>query len=179
MAVALPRTDVAPYLARLKIAKGKLGVQISCVSSPKSIMLTGLQTQLVTLEQWFISDGVLARRLRVPITYQSEVIEKIVEDYKAAIESLKSGRASAYVPIFSSVTGDVIKSDDMKSTDYWARNMTSPFEFQAALAKILVVSKQSPKNRLGRAGKYSLRVANFLEIEPYSVLQRPVWETLQ
>ncbi|PZD41177.1 Polyketide synthase modules protein [Pyrenophora tritici-repentis] len=179
MAVALPRSDILPYFARLKTLQGRLDVAIGCSNSPKSLTLTGDLHQLTILERWFKGDSIFARRLRVPMAYHSRFMESIAQDYAKAIQDLEPRVARPRVPMISSVTGDIVTAGTLNTAAYWVQNLTSTVEFTAALQKLLAQSRVKPRKKLGGNFSPELRISHILEVGPHSALQAPIREVLQ
>lgn len=182
MAVGLSRTSVESYLHKLKASYVAIEVQIGCVNSQKSITLTGNEEQLSTLERWFREDGVFCRKLRVPVAYHSTFMDSISEKYAQAIQNLESGRRSGFVPMISTVTGDIVGAMDFTSAEYWTRNLTSAVEFESAISRLLVYVNKEPTRRLGSkrtAAVDKLHVTHILEVGPHRALQGPILEALQ
>lgn len=182
MAVGLSRTSVESYLHELKATYESIEVQIGCVNSRKSITLTGNEEQLSTLEGWFHKDQVFCRKLRVPVAYHSQFMDSISENYAQAIQNLESGRRSGFVPMISTVTGDIVGAMDLTSAGYWTRNLTSTVEFESAVSRLLAYASREPKRRLGgkRTGAVDKsHVTHILEVGPHRALQSPILEALQ
>ncbi|ROW10959.1 hypothetical protein VMCG_00852 [Cytospora schulzeri] len=181
MAVGISRHDVMPYLQRLRRADGALHIQLGCVNSPQSITLTGDAGQLTTIEAWFKADGVFARKLRVPIAYHSRFMEKIAADYGSAIKDLQGGHCSAPVSMISSVSGNIVTAQDLRSPEYWVRNLTSTVEFETAFSNLLILANRKPRRQLGKrqlVEQYSA-LTHILEVGPHSALRGPIRDSLQ
>lgn len=183
MAVGLSRSSVALYLSRLTRTEKVLQVQIGCVNSPKSVTLSGDVTQLKTLQGWLTADGIFVRFLRVPVAYHSHFMKAVADEYSDSIRDLHpgSGRSAAFVPMISSVTGDVITAEDLVSSEYWVRNLTSPVEFEKAFARFLGHANSGKRRKqLGKRHQADLsRVTHAVEVGPHSALQGPIRDILQ
>ncbi len=179
MAVSLSKEAAITYLDRLEKLDGALNVAIGCVNSPKSVTLGGNVKQLTTLEQWFKGDSIFTRRLRVPIAYHSSFMKTIADEYHMAIGRLENEQISEFVPMISSVTGDVVTSASLRTADYWVRNLTSTVEFEAAFSRLLAQSNKKPVKQLGQRIPRDLRVTHVLEVGPHKALQGPVRECLE
>lgn len=182
MAVGLSRESVGAYLDKLTNSEVALKVQIGCVNSQKSITLTGDEQQLSTLEGWFRDRGIFCRKLRVPIAYHSGFMDSISEDYAQAIQDLEIGRNAEFVPMVSTVTGDIVDATELKSAGYWTRNLISTVEFDTAVCKLLTYVNREPKRRLGgkrRAAVGGSRGTYLLELGPHRALQGPITDILQ
>lgn len=87
----------------------------------------------------------------------------IASGYKSSLSSLKSSQKPR-VPLFSSVTGKIIKDEDCLAADYWIQNLVSPVLFYSA-AK-LALDTFSPST-------------TFLEIGPHSALAGPIRQIIR
>ncbi|KAK1140234.1 Type I Iterative Polyketide synthase (PKS) [Aspergillus melleus] len=181
MAVGLSAGDTFPYLNRLKEDTGDLKVSIGCVNSPRSVTLTGDVEQLEILQKWFDENSIFARRLRVPIAYHSSAMDEISREYREAMNKLASGDNVKHIPMISSVTQDVVTTRSLCQADYWIQNLTSPVEFQGALAKVLAQAGKSkgPRKQLGKSRSLDLSVSHILEIGPHGALRGPINDILR
>ncbi|KAJ5659894.1 polyketide synthase [Penicillium longicatenatum] len=178
MAVGLSVDDTIPYLDHLKKGTDDLEISIGCINSPQSVTLTGDVKQLEILRGWFEGDSVFARRLRVPISYHSPVMEEVSLEYREAMKDLHSGLDVKLIPMVSSVTCNNVTSKDLCNADYWVQNMTSPVHFEGALAKILAQGDKRPREQLDRNSPTGLPISHILEIGPHSALKGPIGENL-
>ena len=181
MAVNTSKTDCMVYLSKLKQHLGTIEVSVGCVNGFTNVTLTGKATQLDILEQWFNKEGILARRLQVPVAYHSAFMNAIADDYYMALGKVEQGRCLRLVNFLSTVTGSVVDADHLSRPDYWVQNLTSTVEFQAALSKIVgkIKTNRDPRRRLGIKSPIDLRVGAILEIGPQSTLKGPVNDCLQ
>lgn len=176
MAVGLPRQHISPYLDRLRRDQGELNVSVGCINSPKSITLTGRTTELTTLASWLRQDNIFVRMLRVPLAYHSPFMSAIADSYSVAIGSLDEGRVdsgSGLVPMISSVTGHLAAPESLVSAEYWARNLTSPVEFEKAFSTLVSHGQTDGPTTRGR------QITHVLEVGPHSALATYVRENLE
>jgi acyl transferase domain-containing protein/NADPH:quinone reductase-like Zn-dependent oxidoreductase/SAM-dependent methyltransferase len=181
IAVGTTREKVVVYLDKLKDSQMALKVQIGCFNSQNSITLTGDEEQLSMLEGWFSNDGIFSRKLRVPVAYHSRFMESISEDYAQAIQDLEVGRKSGFVPMVSTVTGDIVDPAELTSTRYWIQNLISAVEFESAISRLLTYMNKEPKRRLGgrRRAAGGLQGTCILELGPHRALYGPITDILQ
>lgn len=179
MAVGLSYDNVLPYLSRIHDLEGVLNVSVGCVNSPFSITLTGTTTQLERLAEWLTEDSIFVRMLRIPIAYHSSFMQAIAGHYLTAMGILEKGSIPSSVVMISSVTGDIVTTDDLTRADYWVRNLTSTVEFAAAFTKLLEQSSKMPRKQLGKASLQNLKVTHILEIGPHGALQGPIHDILR
>ncbi|KAI7975636.1 hypothetical protein EIK77_003991 [Talaromyces pinophilus] len=180
MAVGLSKEQTIPYLDQLYESDESLNVAVGCVNSPNSVTLTGNADQLAKLETWFEDKGIFARKLRVNVSYHSRFMNPIAEDYRKAIDELQINQSSGFVPMVSSVTGDIVTVTMLGSPDYWVRNLTSTVEFEAAFSKLLAVASTKPHKQLGKSVSmnHSL-LKHVLEIGPHGALQGPIRDNMK
>ncbi|KAL6237837.1 hypothetical protein BDW75DRAFT_237890 [Aspergillus navahoensis] len=150
-AVGLSRDQVAPYL--------KDGVAIACENSPESVTLSGDSAVVDEVADAITKDypDILCRRLRVSTAYHSSHMSEIGAQYESIIgESIQ--HKEEMLPLFSSVTTDIITEPTALDAAYWRRNLESPVLFSPAVDRIL-------KKSGCRA---------FIEIGPHSALSGPL-----
>lgn len=156
-AVGLGVDDVAKYLQD--------GVVIACDNSPNSVTLSGDAEILDAVLDTIKGDNPdkLARRLKVDIAYHSGHVKPLAIRYKELMDSELGGRGfersgATGTPLFSSVTGQVIRVAESLGPAYWVTNLVSRVGFTAAASTAL---RECP----GRV---------FVEIGPHSTLSGPL-----
>ncbi len=91
-----------------------------------------------------------------------------------------TGKASGYIPMISSVTGDIVSAEDLATAQYWALNLASPVEFEKAFASYLAYSSQKASRIAGKTPVTDFSaVTHVLEVGPHSALQGPIREILR
>lgn len=79
----MSRYDVQLWMEWL--GYGAEDVQIGCVNSPESVILTGVTFGLGKLEDMLKAEGIFACRLRVPLAYHSKFMSEHTDDYLMAL----------------------------------------------------------------------------------------------
>lgn len=180
MAVGMAKHDVQQYIDRLNSLDGRLDVEIGCMNSPKNVTLTGNAQQLAVLKEWLKDDGFFARTLPIPMAYHSHFMNGVKNEYTHVIKDLDAGRSSGFVPMISSVSGDLATATELISAEYWVRNLTSPVDFEAAFSKLLTMINRKPRKRLGeRIALDYTDVTHVLEIGPHHALRSSIRENIQ
>ncbi|KAI0186121.1 lovastatin nonaketide synthase, partial [Xylaria flabelliformis] len=176
MAVGLSRQEILPYFTRLETCEKEFDVEIGCINSRNSITLTGSTHQLAIIENYLKADGVFTRMLRVPTAYHSRHMRSIAEQYAASIRDIENEKASLKnIPTISSVTGELIKAQNLLTAQYWVLNLTSSVEFEAAFTKLLTYSAKTPRRQLKKAITSNIHsITHILEVGPHGALQGPV-----
>ncbi|GFF29324.1 lovastatin nonaketide synthase [Aspergillus udagawae] len=152
-AVGIGKSDALRYLAD--------EVVVACDNSPQSTTLSGKPEALDRVLQQISTEhpGTFCRRLRVPIAYHSHHMEKIGLVYERLIKRHLLRNASMVVPMYSTITCDVIASPAELDADYWRRTLESQICFYPAVKSLV---SRTTENRV------------FVEIGPHSTLSTPL-----
>lgn len=163
MAVSLSEAEARQHIKKLTSGKAV----VACVNSPSSQTISGDEEAIDELKSSLDKEGVFARKLKVDTAYHSHHMQRVAEDYKAAISSIESRPVRDGVNFYSSVTGTV-KTDGFDA-EYWTRNLVSQVKFSQALS--VLRDGQSEDDS-------SADVTVFIEIGPHSALAGPARQTL-
>ncbi|KAL8652640.1 MAG: hypothetical protein Q9210_002566 [Variospora velana] len=175
MAVGLSDANIQEYLNIPTTDCTESLVSIGCINSPRNITLSGTRSQLVALQQKLILDGIFARLLPVNCAYHSKSMTTVGSDYLQLLQSCPSSPAGSMTStMISSVSGRPISADELRSEEYWVRNLTSPVRFAAGLQQLF----KSNRNTNAPAQE-SFTTPDFLvEIGPSATLRTSIRETL-
>ncbi|KAF2962695.1 hypothetical protein GQX73_g10878 [Xylaria multiplex] len=177
MAVGLSKQDLSRYSHHIFSLDNPYGVVIACINSPRSVTLSGRMQEISTLQGLLEADGVFARILHVSVPYHTHFMDQIAQEYVEAMEPLNPERAFVSTSMISSVLGDIASVAEVSSAEYWASNLKSPVQFEAALSKLLDLTNRKPRKQLGKtqATDYS-GITHIMEIGPHSTLRGPIRE---
>ncbi|MFE3767909.1 SDR family NAD(P)-dependent oxidoreductase [Streptomyces sp. NPDC059122] len=153
LTVALPVEQTRELLAGWE---GRLAV--GAVNSPLSTVVSGDSAAIEELRARCEADGVRTRRVAIRYASHAQQIDEVREELDAALAV--TGRTTAEVAFFSTVTGDVLDTGALTG-EYWYRNVREPVRFEAAVRE---------------AFRHGYRT--FLEVGPHPVLTPAVEETL-
>ncbi|TSE01534.1 aminotransferase class I/II-fold pyridoxal phosphate-dependent enzyme [Skermania sp. ID1734] len=103
---------------------------IAAVNGPRDLVLSGPVAALDRIAATLRDDGVAARRLHVSHAFHSPLMAPMLADF-AAIAGDCAYRTSA-VPIYSTVRGRLLGSDEAMDADYWIEHISATVEFNAA-----------------------------------------------
>jgi NADPH:quinone reductase-like Zn-dependent oxidoreductase/NAD(P)-dependent dehydrogenase (short-subunit alcohol dehydrogenase family)/SAM-dependent methyltransferase len=78
--------------------------------------------------------------------------------------------------MMSSVTGKLIATPDLRSPEYWVKNLVSPVQFARAFKQ---VCKMSGSKKLDGSHRSQLGVNILLEVGPHAALQAPIRDLLE
>ncbi|RMZ66024.1 beta-ketoacyl synthase domain-containing [Pyrenophora seminiperda CCB06] len=134
---------------------------VECFNSTKACTITGDAAAISEIETVLKEAQVACTRLPMDLAYHSFHMESARKKYESALEGIAHGSTST-VPMFSSVTGTLVTSTQMKPS-YWVDNLVSPVNFVAATRSLLSHPQES-KTRKAFANL-------FVEIGPHSALR--------
>ncbi|KAL9020487.1 MAG: hypothetical protein Q9185_002260 [Variospora sp. 1 TL-2023] len=152
-----------------------VGLSDANIQDPRNTTLSGTKSQLVALQQKLILDGIFARLLPVNCAYHSKSMTSVGIDYLQLLQSCPSSPAgSMKSTMISSVSGRSISADELRSEEYWVRNLMSPVRFAAALQQLF----ESVPNTNAPAQESSITPDFLVEIGPSATLRTSIRETL-
>ena len=178
MSVGLSETEVAPYLEKVYAKCQKGIIAVGCINSPCNVTVTGSGAMLDELSRLLEGEDVFVRKLKVDAAYHSEYMREIAPEYEGLLQRLEAGEASQTdAKMFSSVTGKENTISELKTRDYWVRNLVSPVRFTEAMKHICTKSSKKLLKKLNGAEKIS--VDYLVEVGPHAALRGPIREILQ
>ncbi|THC90921.1 hypothetical protein EYZ11_009621 [Aspergillus tanneri] len=153
-AVGLGREDIAPYISRVD------GIAIACENSPSSTTISGHQDQVARFRELIQKEQpeTFFRQLRVRIAYHSHHMLDLGNVYEDLMKPYIETNPEM-VPLFSSVTGNIITNPTELGASYFRRNLESPVLFNLAIQNIF---QHQPGSQ------------TFLEVGPHSALAGPL-----
>jgi acyl transferase domain-containing protein/acyl carrier protein len=146
--VGLPVEETARFLA------GKeRQLSIAASNSPSATVVSGETAVLMDLLAMLQERGVYCGLIKVDVASHSPQTVTLAEELRRCLTDLRPRPAS--LPFVSTVTGAVYES--ALDGAYWARNITEPVQFTAAIRNLVQAGHRA-----------------FLEISPHPVLQSSV-----
>ncbi|MFE3960579.1 SDR family NAD(P)-dependent oxidoreductase [Nocardia sp. NPDC059091] len=133
-------------------------VSIAAVNGPSSVVLSGVENDVLAVAERCAEQGWRTHRLRVSHAFHSALMEPMLAEFATAIEGLAFARPS--IPLVSTVTGARI-GDEMTVPSYWVDQVRETVRFADAVTAI--------------AG---MGVSRFAEVGPDAVLTPMVAQTL-
>ncbi|RAH68387.1 putative polyketide synthase [Aspergillus aculeatinus CBS 121060] len=132
-AVGMGRDQVRPYLIE--------GVEIACDNSPQSVTVAGPSAKIdqfaATLRE--IAPDTFCRRLRLNVAYHSATIKRVGHEYEKSVARCLELNAQM-LPMFSTLTKEVICKPSTLDAAYWRANLESPVQFHGAVKNMLDAS---------------------------------------
>ncbi|MEV2224424.1 SDR family NAD(P)-dependent oxidoreductase [Nocardia vinacea] len=150
VAMGASEADVRPLLTG--------AVSIAAVNAPSSVVLSGVEADVVAVAEACAEHGWRTHRLRVSHAFHSALMDPMLAEFATAIEGLTFARPRT--PLVSTVTGARV-SDEMSDPAYWVGQVRDTVRFADAVAAMA-----------------DLGVARFAEVGPDAVLTPMIAQTL-
>ncbi|MFI2208066.1 type I polyketide synthase, partial [Streptomyces sp. NPDC020192] len=96
VAIAAPEEDVLPHLTD--------EVSIAALNAPGSVVVSGEETAVVAVGEYFTAQGVKTTRLRVSHAFHSVLMEPMLDDFTAALADITF--LPPRIPVVSNLTGE-------------------------------------------------------------------------
>ncbi|KAH7376169.1 hypothetical protein B0T11DRAFT_314546 [Plectosphaerella cucumerina] len=120
------------------------GVVVACVNSADSVTLSGDLDALEKVAARLKSDGIFARKLKVPLAYHSHHMQHMAQAYTEALAAILPGESSDAqnrrdVVFSSPVAGQVLEdaAAALTTPEHWVRNLVSPVLFSEAFGNMI------------------------------------------
>ncbi|MFI5776847.1 SDR family NAD(P)-dependent oxidoreductase [Nocardia sp. NPDC051570] len=129
LAVGLPRDE-----AERRIAAHRGRVAIAALNGPRSITLAGDPDTLEQIERELSAEKIACRVLQVDVAFHSHQMDPLQDELISSLSGIASGPAS--IPMFSTVTGDVVPTGALDATHWW-RNVRQPVMFAPTIDRLI------------------------------------------
>lgn len=170
LAVSASGESLQSRLAGLKQGKAIVG----CLNSPKACTISGDAAAVDELQEILKEDQVTCTRLPMDVAYHSFHMEAVRDQYEAALKDVPHVSSDETIPMFSSVTGELVTPAEM-SPNYWIENLVRPVNFTGALTSLLHHVKEEGKKSHDRRAFADI----FLEVGPHSALRSYVLDVFK
>ncbi|MFF2184766.1 SDR family NAD(P)-dependent oxidoreductase [Streptomyces sp. NPDC058155] len=147
VAVQATEEQVQPHLTA--------GVTIAAVNGPTSVVVSGIETEVLALKAHFDTEGHRTSRLRVSHAFHSPLMDPMLEDFRQTVTELTYN--SPQLILISTVTGE----QESTSPEYWVRQVRDTVRFHDTV------------NTLHRNG-----VSTYVELGPDAVLTAMAQESV-
>ncbi|CAG8957353.1 hypothetical protein HYFRA_00010779 [Hymenoscyphus fraxineus] len=179
LAVSISQVDVLPYIASVKSETKELKLHIACINSPRSITISGDPVQINRLKEILDEHGEVSRKLLVNVAYHSPYMQAISSEYRSSLQNLEIGeRHDRSCIMISSVTGKPVSIQELRTADYWVKNMVSKVQFSDAVNFICANSRKKVWKKLDGSHRNVIVVDDLLEIGPHCALRGPIRDIL-
>ncbi|KAJ5725083.1 Acyl transferase/acyl hydrolase/lysophospholipase [Penicillium malachiteum] len=175
LSINLAHSEVRQYLNGIK-GPDLDQVAVACINSPLNFTLSGPEEEIEAIKSQADQDGIFAQKLKTGVAYHSSAMKAIANCYMTSIGNIdgaesQSKKVKARIPMVSSVSGKLIRREEMAKAEYWVNNLVSPVRFADA---IHVLTQQSSTLKVGMRG-----ITDLVEIGPHPALKRPINDTIQ
>ncbi|MEU3752670.1 type I polyketide synthase, partial [Streptomyces olivoreticuli] len=144
---------------RASLAGHEEHASLAAVNGPDSTVVSGDEEAVSLIAAHWEAQGRRTKRLRVSHAFHSPRMDGMLEDFRRVAEDLEFH--APRIPVVSTVTGELATADELRSPEYWVRQVRESVRFCAAV------------RTLETAG-----VTTFVEIGPGGVLTPMVQDSL-
>ncbi|AJE82586.1 type I polyketide synthase [Streptomyces albus] len=127
VAVEASEAEVAESLGD---GEGQVGV--AAVNGASSVVVSGERVAVEEVVERFVAQGRRVRRLSVSHAFHSPLMEPVLEEFRSVAKGVSYGAVG--VPVVSTVTGRLAEGEELRSADYWVRQIRQPVRFADAVA---------------------------------------------
>ncbi|WP_443048888.1 type I polyketide synthase [Streptomyces sp. NBC_00328] len=145
VAVQAAEDEVRPLLV------GVGGVGIAAVNGPTAVVVSGVESEVLRVQEYFEGLGRKASRLKVSHAFHSPLMEPMLDDFRAVAREVEFGEP--VIPIVSTLTGAEVGGAELADPEYWVRHVRETVRFADAVRELAARG-----------------VTTFLEIGPDAVL---------
>ncbi|CAN5907721.1 hypothetical protein BH11PSE13_BH11PSE13_33120 [soil metagenome] len=115
----------------------RLGADVSLAAEngPTACVAAGPFDAIEALRTRLEADGIAAKLLQTSHAFHSTMMEGAVAPFEALVSAIKLSAPS--LPIFSTLTGALLKADEATDPHYWARHLRETVRFSPAIRAVL------------------------------------------
>ncbi|MER6030050.1 SDR family NAD(P)-dependent oxidoreductase, partial [Streptomyces sp. NPDC001851] len=112
---------------RETLAGHEQALAIAAVNGPEAVVISGDAPAALAVAETWQARGRRTRRLRVSHAFHSPHMDEVLEDFRAVAAELTYH--APRIPVVSTVTGEPAHADELRSPDYWVRQIREPVRF--------------------------------------------------
>ncbi|MFS8204675.1 SDR family NAD(P)-dependent oxidoreductase [Streptomyces sp. CWNU-52B] len=109
-------------------------VGIASVNGPESVVVSGDEDAVLRIAEHFAALGRRTKRLRVSHAFHSPLMDPMLESYRAVLADVAFHEP--LLPIMSTVTGEPLAAETVRSVEYWVRQVREPVRFAATMGRL-------------------------------------------
>ncbi|ACY13415.1 type I polyketide synthase [Haliangium ochraceum] len=128
------------------------GVSVAAFNGPDQVVISGASDAVQALASELAEAGLRAKALTVSHAFHSELMEPMLEDFRAALRDIRFHPPE--LPLVSNLRGE-LAGPEVASADYWVEHVRAPVRFLE-----------------GMRAAHAVGVDHYLEIGPQPVLCR-------
>ncbi len=107
------------------------GASLAAVNGPRSVVVSGEETEVVRVAAHFAELGRRTRRLTVSHAFHSAHMEPVLEEFREVAAGLTFH--APRIPLVSTLTGELATAEELASPDYWARQIRGTVRYHHAV----------------------------------------------
>ncbi|WP_037306040.1 type I polyketide synthase, partial [Amycolatopsis orientalis] len=169
VAVEATEDEILPLLSGAEEHAG-----IAAVNGPRAAVLSGMEEVVLRVAAELADRGHRTKRLRVSHAFHSPLMEPMLPEFRAVLETLTFGVAE--IPVVSNLTGAV--TDDLSSPGYWPAHVRQAVRFADGVRTlhglgVTTFLEVGPDSTLSTAARDCLPDASGMDFIPLSHRDRP------
>ncbi|MEU5289371.1 type I polyketide synthase [Streptomyces sp. NPDC020755] len=107
---------------------------IASVNGPESVVVSGDEDAVVRIAEHFAALGRRTKRLRVSHAFHSPLMDPMLAPYRAVLGDVEFHEP--LLPLISTVTGEPLAAETVRSAEYWVRQVREPVLFAATVRRL-------------------------------------------
>ncbi|MFE7569226.1 SDR family NAD(P)-dependent oxidoreductase [Streptomyces sp. NPDC057539] len=100
---------------------------IAAVNSPRSVVISGEDMTVEKVAAYWETRGRRTTRLRVSHAFHSMMMDGVLDDFRAVAGTVSFNAPE--IPVISNLTGRPAAADELRSPDYWTRQLRDAVRF--------------------------------------------------
>lgn len=127
LAVRASRDQIEPWLSA--------GSCLAAHNGPEALVISGSLAAIAALEERLVREKIATRRLRSAHAFHSPSMDPVLPAWSQALE--RCTLHAPQLPIWSTVTGRMLRPEEATSRAYWIEQLRGPVRFMEALQSSL------------------------------------------